>query len=355
MTTPHSPTRRRTLLIAAAGVLLLAAVTAWYLLTRGQSDPAPPTTTVEAAPATTQASTTTTRLVAADLTTTTTTQPPTTTTQAPTTTVAIVQPTTTPTTQPPPTTTTPEAATTTTDPAEAGEHEHHDESVQTEDICHNHDEAVIEHCHTVEYPSTTAPDPGASGDCPGNYHQWFKVRDDCVLSEVRKEFLAWRAGSHAQRMAAIRDGHLLRRVFAQSHASAELYFGEDDANDLDAWTSVYADVDNRSTRRVEIYGAQWIDRDRINVRVRTVMRDGSFAWAWNVVPFTYVDGQWKISYQGYCRFIDASIAFVEDHGGTLDPCPPDPRPGLVATAHVYAAYDATDDPNRTAVNQTPGW
>ena len=352
MTTPHSPTRRRTLLIAAVVVLLLAAVTAWYLLTRGQTDPAPPTTTVEAAPASTQASTTTIRLVAADLTTTTT-APTTTTTQASVATVVVAQPTTTSTTAPPAaTTTTTEAATTTA--AAVGEHVHGDLVFEGE-VCHTHDGTVAEHCHTVEYPTTTVPDPGASGDCPGNYHQWFKVRDDCILDEVRKEHLARGAGNHEQRMSAIRDGHLLGKVFAQSAVNAEQYFGQEAANDLNAWTSVYADVDNRSTRRVEIYGAQWIQPDLIHVRIRTVMRDGSFAWAWNVVPFTYIDGQWKVSYQGFCRFIAKSIGFVEDHGGTLDPCPPDPRPGLVVWEDVGASYGPTDDPTHPQLPRTPGW
>ena len=353
MTTPHSPTRRRTLLIAAVVVLLLVAVTAWYLLTRDQTDPAPPTTTVEAAPASTQASTTTTRLVAADLTTTTT-APTTTTTQGPVATVVVAQPTTTSTTAPPASTTTTTEAATTTTAAAVGEHVHGD-LVSEGEVCHTHDGTVAEHCHTVEYPTTTTPDPDASGDCPGNYHQWYKVRDDCILDEVRQEYLAWQAGSHSQRMAAIRDGHLLGQVFTESHASAEQYFGKEAANDLNAWTSVYADVDNRSTRRVEIYGAQWIQPDLIHVRIRTVMRDGSFAWAWNVVPFTYIDGQWKISYQGFCRRIAAAIEFVEDHGGTLDPCPPDPRPGLVKWEEVVASYDPTDDPTRTQLPRTPGW
>ena len=77
-----------------------------------------------------------------------------------------------------------------------------------------------------------------SGDCPGNYHQWFKVRDDCVLSEVRKEIpgIPGRAGSHAQRMAAIRDGHLLRLVFAQTRTTVgrAAISGRTTANDLDA-------------------------------------------------------------------------------------------------------------------------
>ncbi|MCY4368205.1 MAG: hypothetical protein OXF41_02030 [bacterium] len=251
-------------------------------------------------------------------------------------------------------------ATTTTEtrpaPVEAGEHEHHADAILTEDTCHTHDEAVVAHCHTYELPPTTAPDPEAAGDCPGNYHQWFKVRDECVLSEVRKEFLAWSAGNHAQRMASIRDGHLLARVFTQLEAAGEAYFGVEAANDLSAWTSIYADADNRSTRRIEIYGAQWNDPDRIDVRIRAVMADGTFAWAWNVVPFTYVNGQWKISYQGFCRFIDKSSKWADNNVGTpLDPCPSDPRPGVVEFEHVIAAYDPTDDPTRTQVNLTPGW
>ena len=240
-------------------------------------------------------------------------------------------------------------------PVGESDHDHQDEGTPTGDDCHIHSHAVTPECHPEEFPTTTAPDPSASGDCPGNFHQWFMVRDECVLAEVRKEFLNYRAGSHRQRMSAIRDGYLLEKLFAESQVSAEQYFGKEAANDPSTWTSVYADVDNRSTRRVELYGAQWFDRDRIDVRIRTVMVDGSFAWAWNVVPFTYVGGQWKISYQGFCRFIDASIESVRDHGGTANPCPPDPRPGIVALEHVYAAYDPIDDPTRTEVNLTPGW
>ena len=355
MTIPTKPGRRTRLLVTVVA-LAVGGLVAAYFVVSGPSTREAPAPTVVATATITQATTTSSGSVAANATTSTTT------TTVPTTTaVAVVQPTTT-TTQAPTTTsrvptTTTEAATTTTTaaPVEAGEHEHHDEAVQTGEVCHNHGDAVSEHCHTYEYPTTTDPDPEATGDCPGNYHQWFKVRDECVLDEVRKEFLAWRAGSHEQRKAAIRDGHLLAQVFAESQTSAQQYFGEEAANDLDAWTSVWADADNRSTRRVELYGAQWIDPDRIDVRIRAVMRDGSFAWAWNVVPFTYVDGEWKISYQGFCRYIDAAIPFVRDHGGTLSPCPPDPRPRVTANEHVIAAYDPTDDPTRTRVNTTPGW
>ena len=355
MTTPHSPTRRRTLLIAAAVVLLLVAVTAWYLLTREPATPETAAPTEVAAPTTTQAATTTSsRPVAADLTTTTT-APTTTTTTAPTTTVAVVQPTTTPTTQlPPPTTTTTEAETTTT-VGTAGEHVH-GELVDPGEVCHTHDGTVSEHCHTVEPPPTTAPDPDRSGDCPGNYHQWYKVRDDCVFSEVRSEMLAFQAGSHAQRMASIRDGHLLGRVFADSQTAAEGYFGEDAANDLAEITSLFADADNQARWAIEVYGAQWIQPDLIHVRLRPYRRDGSYTPdSWNVVPFTHVDGDWKISYQGFCRLIDASIEFVEAAGGTLNPCPPDPRPGLVKWEEVVASYDPTDDPTRTQLPRTPGW
>ena len=357
MTSPTPPSRRRFWIWGATIAVAVAGLGASYLGMRERSTPEPPSAPAATAAATTEAVTTTAApatvatgpgTTAASITTTART---TTTTTVASTTVAVARPTTTAT----PTT---EAATTTQTPpvpVEAGEHEHHADAVLTEDTCHTHDEAVVAHCHTYELPPTTAPDPEAAGDCPGNYHQWFKVRDECVLSEVKKEYLAYHAGSHTQRMAAIRDGYLLETVFTQSAINAEQYFGKDAANDLSAWTSVYANTDNRSTRQVEVYGAQWIDHNRIDVRIRTVMRDGSFAWAWNVVPFTYVDGQWKVSYQGFCRFIDASIGFVRDHGGTLHPCPPDPRPGVVALEHIYSAYDPTDDPTRTRVNKTPGW
>ena len=351
MTTPHSPTRRRTLLIAAVVVLLLAVVTAWYLLTRDQTDPAPPTTTVETAPATTRASTTTTRLVAADLTTTTT-APTTTTTQPSAATVVVAQPTTTSTTAPPASTT--KAASTTT-AAAVGEHVHGD-LVSEGEVCHTHDGTVTEHCHTVEYPTTTAPDPAASGDCPGNYHHWYKVRDDCVLSEARREMLAFQAGSHAQRMAAIRDGHRLGGVFVDLQVATEQYYGDDAANDLAEITSLWADADNQGRWTIEIYGAQWIQPDLIHVRLRPYRRDGSYIPdGWNVVPFTFVDGAWKVSYQGFCRLIDASIEFVEGAGGTLNPCPPDPRPGLVVWEEVVASYGPTDDPTHPQLPRTPGW
>ncbi len=356
MTIPTKPGRRIRLLVAAVALAVGGLVAAYFVVSSPPTREAPAPTVV-ATPASAPTTTTSSGSVAAGPATSATT----TTTVPTTTTVAVVQLTTTTTqaptttTQVPRTTTAAATSTTTAAPVEASEHEYHDEAVQTGEVCHNHGDAVSEHCHTYEYPTTTAPDPEATGDCPGNYHQWFKVRDECVLDEVQKEFLAWRAGTHEQRMASIRDGHLLAQVFADSHASAEQYFGEEAANDLSTWTSVYADADNRGTRRVEIYGAQWTDPDRIDVRIRAVMKDGSFAWAWNVVPFTYVDSQWKISYQGFCRFIDASTGFVEDHGGTLRPCPPDPRPGVVTNENVYSAYDPTDDPTRTEVNRTPGW
>ena len=329
MTIPTKPGRRIRLLVAAVALAVGGLVAAYFVVSSPSTREAPAPTVV-ATPASAPTTTTSSGSVAAGPATSATT----TTTVPTTTTVAVVQLTTTTTqaptttTQVPRTTTAATSTTTTAAPVEASEHEHHDEAVQTGEVCHNHGDAVLEHCHTYEYPTTTDPDPEATGDCPGNYHQWFKVRDECVLDEVRKEFLAWRAGSHEQRMATIRDGHLLAQVFAESQTSAEQYFGEEAANDLDAWTSVWADADNRSTRRVELYGAQWNDPDRIDVRIRTVMQDGSFAWAWNVVPFTYVDGEWKISYQGFCRYIDAAIPFVRDHGGTLNLNPPTEASGL---------------------------
>lgn len=377
MTDPKAPLLHRIPILATAATLVLAGIGIWVLATRDRPAPDRPTAAAavtavtEGSPAPTvpetAVETTTSTATIADPTTapatstagvTTTAGTPTTTTDpvpnAPATTMAAETTTS--------TATIASTSTVTTAPVEEpalpvvpNVPEPRAEEETLESDCHIHGDAVTEACHPHEFPSTTAPDPSASGDCPGNYHQWFKVRDECVLDEVRKEFLAYRAGTHAQRMAAIRDGHLLERVFTESQASAEQYFGKEAANDLSAWTSVYTDIDNRSTRLVELYGAQWIDRDRINVLIRTVMRDGSFAWGWNVVPFTYVDGQWKISYQGFCRFIDTAIPFVEGHGGTLSPCPPDPRPDLVALEHIHAAYDPTDDPTRTQVNLTPGW
>ena len=344
---------RPPLWVWVTATVALAALAAVYLLTRPTTPQAPPTTQA-AAPTTTQAATTTSsRPVAADLTTTTMTQPPTTTTQAPTTTVAVAQPTTTPTTEPPPptTTSTTPPATTTTVP----EHTHGD-LVDPGTVCHTHD-GLAEHCHTIEAPPTTLPPADPSGDCPGNYHQWYKVRDDCVLDEVRNEMLAFQAGSHAQRMASIRDGHLLGRVFADALTAAEGYFGVDQANDLSEITSLWADADNQARWGIEIYGAQWIQPELIHVRLRPYRLDGSYTPTdgWNVVPFTYVDGVWKISYQGFCRLIDTSIEFVEANGGTLRPCPPDPSPGLVTWEEVVASYGPTDDPTHPQLPRTPSW
>ena len=209
MTIPTKPGRRTRLLVAVVA-LAVGGLVAAYFVVSGPSTREAPDPTVVATATITPATVTSSASVAPNAATGTTTttrvptttavavvQPTTTTTQAPTTTTRV--PTTT--TEAATTTTTTEAATTTTTaaPVEAGEHEHHDEAVQTGEVCHNHGDAVSEHCHTYEYPTTTDPDPEATGDCPGNYHQWFKVRDECVLDEVRKEFLAWRAGNHEQR------------------------------------------------------------------------------------------------------------------------------------------------------------
>ena len=227
-----------------------------------------------------------------------------------------------------PTTTTTEAPTATTVGA-VGEHVH-GELVSEGEVCHTHDGTVAEHCHTVEYPSTTTPDPAASGDCPGNYHQWYKVRDDCVISEVAKELLAFQAGSHTQRMAAIRDGHLLAGVFAELQVATEQYFGKDAANDLAEVTSLWADADNQAAGP-----SRYTGRSGYNLTLSmcaaapTAETEATTPDVWTVVPFTFIDSQWKISYQGFCRLIDGSIGFVEAAGGTLSRCPPDPRPGLV--------------------------
>ena len=72
-----------------------------------------------------------------------------------------------------------------------------------------------------------------------------------------------------------------------------------------------------------------------------------------MVPFTYVDGQWKISYQGFCRLIGKSIEFVEANGGTLRSCPARPQARLVKWEEVEASYGPTDDPTHLTCPEPP--
>ena len=190
---------------------------------------------------------------------------------------------------------------------------------------------------------TTQPpvdDPADSGCVGSSYRYQMMVRDACVVEAAELQFTALIAGTWEQRMAAVRDGHLLQPVFERSHQYVVDNFGEETANDLTRHESLWADVDARAHRSVEVYGAQWWTPTSMKFRWRFLLNNGSFTSPWFVTWFTRVDGEWQVAYQSFCRFA---------YGG----CPPDPRPGIaeVTAEGNIPAYDANDDPNRQAVNK----
>ena len=215
---------------------------------------------------------------------------------------------------------------------------------------------------TAEEPTTTSttgplPEPGSvtslapvsSSGC-GSYRGWaYMVKDQCLLDIAKVELTKYYAGTHAERMDAIRDGHILGSVFAELQTYIEAIYGEQ-ANDLASPYSLYADADARHLRSVAVCCAEWRHQNLVSVRYqlrRVGILEGERAWS--VAPFTRVDGQWKIDYTGFCRL-------VTNFGFGVG-CPPDPRPGVVGASAdelSIAAYGPVDDPNRES-RRTYGW
>ena len=176
------------------------------------------------------------------------------------------------------------------------------------------------------------------------------VKDQCLLDIAKVELTKFYAGTHAERMDAIRDGHVLGSVFTGLQAYIEAIYGTEQANDLASPYSLYADADARHLRSVAVCCAEWRHQNLVSVRFqlrRVGILEGERAWS--VAPFTRVDGQWKIDYTGFCRLV-ANFGFGVD-------CPPDPRPGVVGASAdelSVATYGPVDDPNRES-RHTYGW
>ncbi|MCE2529900.1 MAG: hypothetical protein J4G11_08520 [Acidimicrobiia bacterium] len=153
-------------------------------------------------------------------------------------------------------------------------------------------------------------------------------------------------------MSTIRDGHVLGGVFADMLRWLVNEYGEAAANDINQIYGLYSDQEAFETRLVDVYGAMWASPVRVGVRF-------SFDYTFDdhppwivIVPFARVDGQWKITYTGFCRY-------MERLSGPGLECPPDPRPDIAASTgeHADSGYDAADDPNRQAIsrNNEIGW
>ena len=309
--------QRRYLIIATAALAAVVAVGAVAIFRSDDPIDQPTTTTTTAVeePTTTTTATTATTAV----------EEPTTTTTA---TTAVEEPTTTTTA----TAVTVEATTTTTTAVEATT----TTTTAVEEL--------------PEPGSVASLAPVSSSGC-GNFRGWaYMVKDQCLLDIAKVELTKFFAGTHAERMDAIRDGHLLGDVFAGLHAYVEAIYGSEQANDLASPYSLYADADARHLRTVAICCAEWRHQNLVEVRFQ-LRRDGILEGErhWSVAPFTRVDEQWKIGYTGFCRLV-SNFGF----GVT---CPPDPRPGIVGASAdelSVAAYKPVDDPDRET-RRTLGW
>ena len=181
-------------------------------------------------------------------------------------------------------------------------------------------------------------------DCAGSYRaDGLRVRDQCILDVAQDEFTKFFTGTHATRMTAIRDGHVLADVWAGLQAWIAEQVGEEvvlDPTRAESWAS---DFDASGHRRIDVCCAEWRSPNLIFVRYR--YRAGNID-QWEAGPMARVDGQWKIDYTGFCRMVTNF-----DIGVT---CPPDPRPGVVIARHgdmTGSGYDPIDDPGRS----TGGW
>ncbi|MDE0375070.1 MAG: hypothetical protein OXK16_03795 [bacterium] len=302
------------------GVFALAAIAAWDLFLR-PADVAQPVqpTTAGVTPATT-------RLEAADLAATTITTPAATTGSA-------VPPTTTTASTTTTTSTTPTTTTTAVELVEdEGWHTHQDGEV------HTHDHAP---------PPTFVVDTSGEG-CPyGTYTDRHRVPDQCVLDRLQEIFSAVLAGTHAERMAAIRDGNDLGPVFA----GLEAFVDEKYPDYFNGWR----DADLRAWFTVTVEGAMWQGPERLGVRWRIAREDlDPVAERWYLAPAVWVDGQWWVSRSAFCR---AMVSRME--GGTASPsCPPDPRPGIPAEEEIraggIAVYDPEDLPGAERIKVSGG-
>ncbi len=82
----------------------------------------------------------------------------------------------------------------------------------------------------------------------------------------------------------------------------------------------------------------WQGPDRLGVRWRVARVDiDPVAERWYLTPAVWVDGQWWISREAFCRVV-GSIRVI---GQT---CPPDPRPGIPAEMALRAGGVAVYDP-----------
>ena len=328
MTTDRTPRRpgRSVLVIALAAAAVILGTAAYVYL---YAPSAPPSLSVEVAttaPPPTTAPTMS-RPVAADQ--------PTTTTAPTTTTTALPEPTTQPTTTTAPTTTTtalPEPTTqpTTTTAAAAAEEDH--------DLV---DVGTIPSTTFVASPST----PG-DGECHGEYVAHHRVREQCVLDRLQEIFDALFGGTHDERMASVRDGHLLADLYtalSEGHRAAH-----------PEWPYTSWDDGVREHIATEVYGAVWNGPDLLGVRVRATDPDGEWIGInWFGIPVVWTDGHWLVSYAGICRHLSRMSDPIRVS------CLPDPRPHIAeatgASFKFSGAFDPDDMPLEERLQVSRNW
>ena len=206
-------------------------------------------------------------------------------------------------------------------------------------------------------PSTTLvtiPVQPGDEECHGTYVERHQVVEQCVLDRVKDLFEALFAGTHTERMAAIRDGHVLGELFADLQAKGEQVW-PDLHDDLTSRYSIWEDADARAYRDIDIYGAVWNGPDLLGVRLRAWSpADGPTPDVWRAAPVVWADDQWYVSYAGFCRFVRAL-------GKWRMTCPKDPRPQIASVTGAsrdgsgfYDPWDLDDD-ERLRVNRAVSW
>ena len=188
--------------------------------------------------------------------------------------------------------------------------------------------------------STIAADgaPHEAVPCYGNYIRHREVHDPCVLARLNTIFEALFAGTHSERMAAVRDGHVLADIYSALEAYAREQNSDGYADPYDINYRPFEDSDVRSWYTVEVEGAVWNGPSLLGVLVRIAREDiDPVLEGWVAAPAVWVDGQWWVSYAGYCRLLSGM-------GDISRRCPPDPRPEIAAATGAEDSGSGAYDP-----------
>ena len=207
---------------------------------------------------------------------------------------------------------------------------------------------------TTTTTTTTTAAPG-DGSCHGEYVERHRVQEQCVLDRLQYIFEAVIAGTHAERMSVIRDGHMLAGVLANIEAFTEEYRGDMYPPFEGLWSG-FEDADARPHRHIVVEGASWNGPNLLGVLIYMKPLPGQEPQleTWRAAPAVWVDGHWMVSYFAYCRVMGRMMEAKQS-------CPKDPRPHIPSEYGVRpegsGAYRPLDlsDAESDALRNAPVW